>query len=68
MHRSAGAGQGELVVALQNLGFAHATGVELSPSQVRLTQSHGCHSVQQGGGEKTLAHLADVSQAWAARY
>lgn len=40
-----GAGQGELVVALQHLGFANATGVELSPSQVRLAKSHGCYSV-----------------------
>jgi len=56
-----GAGQGELVVALQHLGFANATGVELSPSQVRLAKSHGCYSVQQGEGGQALAHLADAS-------
>ena len=56
-----GAGQGELVVALQNLGFGDATGVELSPSQVRLAQSHGCHSVSQGEGGQALVHLADAS-------
>jgi SAM-dependent methyltransferase len=56
-----GAGQGELVEALHRLGFTNSTGVELSPSQVRLAQGHGCQSVRQGEGGQALAELQDAS-------
>jgi SAM-dependent methyltransferase len=56
-----GAGQGELVEALQQMGCAGASGVELSPSQVQLAQAHGCMAVQQGDGLQSLQHLADQS-------
>jgi SAM-dependent methyltransferase len=55
-----GAGQGELVEALQRLGFTQATGVELSPSQVQMAEGHGCKSVRQGDGGQTLADLPDA--------
>ena len=48
-------------MALKNPGFAHAIEVELSPFQMRSVKSHCCHSMQQGVGENTLAHLADFS-------
>ena len=56
-----GAGQGELVEALQRLGFAECTGVELSPSQVQLAQGHGCQAVRKGEGGQALAELQDAS-------
>jgi SAM-dependent methyltransferase len=56
-----GAGQGELVEALFRLGFAQATGVELSPSQVQLAQRHGCQAVRQAEGGQALADLPDAS-------
>lgn len=56
-----GAGQGELVEAVSLLGFAQATGVELSPSQVQLAQRHGCQAVRQGEGGQALAELPDAS-------
>lgn len=52
-----GAGQGELVEALQRLGFAKATGVELSPSQVQWALAHGCKAVRQGEGCQALSEL-----------
>lgn len=52
-----GAGQGELVEALQRLGFVQATGVELSPSQVQLAHEHGCQAVCLGEGGRTLAEM-----------
>jgi SAM-dependent methyltransferase len=55
-----GAGQGELVEALQRLGFKTVEGVELSPSQVRQAEAHGCHAVHQGDGSATLAELPDA--------
>lgn len=55
-----GAGQGELVEALQRLGFGAVRGVELSDSQVHLAHAHGCHSVQLGDGAKALADLPDA--------
>ena len=54
-----GAGQGELVQALQCLGFAQATGVELSPSQVKLAQGHGCQAVCLGEAGQALADLSE---------
>jgi SAM-dependent methyltransferase len=56
-----GAGQGELVEALQRLGFAESIGVELSPSQVQLAEAHGCQTVRQGEGGQALAELPDAS-------
>jgi len=56
-----GAGQGELVEALQRLGFTESTGVELSPSQVQLAQGHGCQAVRLGEGGMALAELPDAS-------
>ena len=56
-----GAGQGELVEALLSLGFSQATGVELSSSQVKLAQSHGCQAVQQNDGAQALLELPDAS-------
>ena len=56
-----GAGQGELVEALLSLGFSQAIGVELSPSQVKLAQRHGCQAVQQGDGAQALLELPDAS-------
>jgi SAM-dependent methyltransferase len=56
-----GAGQGELVDALHQLGCAAVTGVELSPSQVQLAQAHGCGAVRQGDGLEALQALADQS-------
>ena len=41
-----GAGQGELVEALQR-GYASVEGIELSPSQVRLAELHGCQAVRR---------------------
>lgn len=55
-----GAGQGELVEALQRLGFTQATGVELSPSQVQLAEVHGCKAVRQGDGGQALADLPEA--------
>lgn len=55
-----GAGQGELVEALTRLGFAQASGVELSPSQVHLAQGHGCEAVRQGEGGQALAELPNA--------
>ena len=43
-----GAGQGELVEALQGLGYAYVEGIELSPSQVRLAELYGCQAVREG--------------------
>ena len=56
-----GAGQGVLVEALHRLGFTESTGVELSPSQVQLAQSHGCAVVRQGDGGQALADLPEAS-------
>ncbi len=56
-----GAGQGELLEALQCLGFAVVEGVELSTSQVQLAQAHGCHAVRLGDGGQALAELNDGS-------
>ena len=42
-----GAGQGELVEALQRLGYGSVQGVELSASQVQQAKQHGC-SVEPG--------------------
>lgn len=56
-----GAGQGELVEALQRIGFTESTGVELSPSQVRLAQDHGCTAVRQGDGGQALAEMPNAS-------
>ncbi|MCT0200796.1 class I SAM-dependent methyltransferase [Synechococcus sp. CS-1325] len=56
-----GAGQGELVVALQLLGCSEATGVELSASQVQQALSHSFHSVCQGDGFDSLQRLPDQS-------
>lgn len=55
-----GAGQGELVEALQRLGFIQAIGVELSPSQVQLAEDHGCKVVRQGDGAQALADLPEA--------
>jgi SAM-dependent methyltransferase len=52
-----GAGQGELVEALQRLGFTKATGVELSPSQIQQAEVHGCKAVRQGDAGQALADL-----------
>ncbi|MCP9890268.1 class I SAM-dependent methyltransferase [Cyanobium sp. Aljojuca 7D2] len=56
-----GAGQGELVEALHQLGCAAATGVELSASQVELARAHGCKAVRQGDGLEALQAQADQS-------
>jgi SAM-dependent methyltransferase len=56
-----GAGQGELLEALNNLGFIHADGVEFSPSQVQLAHSFGCMAVRLGEGGEALANQADSS-------
>jgi SAM-dependent methyltransferase len=56
-----GAGQGELVEALQQLGCTAAFGVELSASQVEQAQGHGCGSVQHGDGLQALQVLPDQS-------
>lgn len=56
-----GAGQGEVVEALQHLGFTESTGVELSPSQVQLAQSHGCMAVRQGEGGQALAEMPNAT-------
>jgi len=56
-----GAGQGVLVEALLRLGFAQATGIELSPSQVQLAQSHGCDAVRHGDGGQALAEMPNAS-------
>jgi cyclopropane fatty-acyl-phospholipid synthase-like methyltransferase len=55
-----GAGQGELVKALQRLEFTQATGVELSPSQVPLAEGHGCKAVRKGDGGQALADLPEA--------
>jgi SAM-dependent methyltransferase len=54
-----GAGQGELVEALQRLGYSSASGVELSASQVEEAQAHGCSAVVLGDGLTTLRSLPD---------
>jgi SAM-dependent methyltransferase len=56
-----GAGQGELVVALQRFGCSGASGVELSASQVEAARAHGCTSVAHGDGLATLQSLPDHS-------
>ena len=56
-----GAGQGELVEALQHLGYACVEGIELSQSQVRLAEVHGCHEVRQGDAGQALAEQPDAS-------
>jgi SAM-dependent methyltransferase len=56
-----GAGQGELVEALLHMGFAQASGVELSPSQVQLAHLHGCQLVRQGDGAQALSALPATS-------
>ncbi|HBH72979.1 MAG TPA: hypothetical protein DDY43_05935 [Synechococcales bacterium UBA10510] len=56
-----GAGQGELVEALQRLGCAEATGVELSISQVHQAEAHGCTAVSQGDALAALQSLPDAS-------
>jgi SAM-dependent methyltransferase len=56
-----GAGQGELVEALLRLGFAHASGVELSPSQVQLAHGHGCLAVRHGEGGQSLVEMPKAS-------
>ena len=56
-----GAGQGELVEALQRLGYASVEGIELSPSQVRLAELHGCQAVREGDAGHLLAERPDAS-------
>ena len=56
-----GAGQGELVEALQSLGFSSVEGVELSPSQIHFAESHGCHVLRQAEGGQALAQYPDAS-------
>jgi SAM-dependent methyltransferase len=56
-----GAGQGELVEALQRLGYTSVEGIELSPSQVRLAEAHGCYAVREGDAGQALAEHADAS-------
>ena len=56
-----GAGQGELVEALQRLGCASASGVELSSSQVQQAQVHGCTAVSLGDALETLQSLPEDS-------
>ena len=56
-----GAGQGELVEALQRLGYASVEGIELSPSQVRLAEAHGCYAVREGDAGQALAEYPDAS-------
>lgn len=56
-----GAGQGELVEALQRLGFSSVAGVELSLSQVQEAQAHGCTGVHHGDALDTLRSLPDQS-------
>lgn len=56
-----GAGQGELVVALQRLGCGLTSGVELSPSQVQQAQLHGCTAVVLGDALAALEALPDGS-------
>lgn len=56
-----GAGQGELVEALQRLGFSSVAGMELSVSQFLEAQAQGCTGVHQGDGLDTLRGLPDQS-------
>lgn len=56
-----GAGQGELVEALQCSGFAAVNGVELSPSQLEQALRHGCRSLHHGDGEQMLQSLEPAS-------
>ena len=56
-----GAGQGELVVALQRLGCGSVSGVELSLSQVQQAQLHGCRAVVLGDALAALEALPDGS-------
>jgi SAM-dependent methyltransferase len=56
-----GAGQGELLVALQRLGCGAVSGVELSPSQVQQAQLHGCTALVLGDALATLEGLQDSS-------
>jgi SAM-dependent methyltransferase len=56
-----GAGQGELVEALQRLGCLEVKGVELSPSQVGQAEAHGCTAVTQADALATLQALPDAS-------
>ena len=56
-----GAGQGELVEALQRFGYASVEGIELSPSQVRLAKLHGCQAVREGDAGQALAEQPDDS-------
>jgi SAM-dependent methyltransferase len=56
-----GAGQGELVEALQRLGFSFVSGVELSISQVKEAQAHGCNAVFLDDGLANLRSLPDQS-------
>ena len=54
-----GAGQGELVEALLQLGFVEVSGLELSPSQLDQAQRHGCQHVHRGDGLELLRTLPD---------
>ena len=56
-----GAGQGELVEALQRFGCSGACGVELSVSQVEEARAHGCSAVVHGDGLEILRGLQDQS-------
>lgn len=56
-----GAGQGELVEALQRLGFASVDGVELSVSQIQQARLHGCEDIRLGDGLAVLEKLPDHS-------
>ena len=55
-----GAGQGELVEALQRLGYGSVQGVELSASQVQQAKQHGC-SVEPGDALEFLQAQPDAS-------
>jgi len=55
-----GAGQGELVEALQRLGYSSVQGVELSASQVQQAKLHGC-IVELGDALALLQATPDAS-------
>lgn len=55
-----GAGQGELVEALQRLGYSSVQGVELSESQVHQAKLHGC-TVEPGDALAFLQAKPDAS-------
>jgi 2-polyprenyl-3-methyl-5-hydroxy-6-metoxy-1,4-benzoquinol methylase len=55
-----GCGSGDLLMALQSLGFGNLTGVDIGPEQVAIAQSRGLHVVQ--------ANLLDYLQTSAQRF